>query len=150
VIGERLSDELENGSMKTLADIWDLLTNAVSDIENIRDEFQDGLDNMPEGLQQGDTGQLIQERIDGLEEWLQELNTAADEINEMDPDGETGSDESETECATCGFTKLQHAADYALDLIPERTHDPCGTWLNPEVLEAAAEMAAEAAGSCSL
>lgn len=43
-------------------------------LEELRDETQGSLDNMPEGLQQGDTGQLLQERIDALEEAINELD----------------------------------------------------------------------------
>lgn len=45
----------------------------VSDLESLRDDLQDRLDNMPEGLQQGDTGQLLQERIDCLDSAISEL-----------------------------------------------------------------------------
>lgn len=43
------------------------------ELESIRDDLQDRLDNMPEGLQEGDTGQLIQERIDNLESCIDSL-----------------------------------------------------------------------------
>ena len=45
----------------------------VAELTNIQDMCQDSLDNMPEGLQEGDTGQLIQERIDNLEDAISEL-----------------------------------------------------------------------------
>lgn len=43
------------------------------ELTNILDECQDRLDNMPEGLQEGDTGQLLQERIDQLGDVINEL-----------------------------------------------------------------------------
>lgn len=43
-------------------------------LEEIRDDLQDRLDNMPEGLQEGDVGQLLQERIDSLEDVIDNLN----------------------------------------------------------------------------
>ena len=45
-----------------------------SALEELRDQQQDSLDNMPENLQQGDTGQMLQERIDSLECTIDELN----------------------------------------------------------------------------
>ena len=45
----------------------------VSELENLRDEQQDNYDNMPEGLQQGDTGMLLEERVSALDEWISEL-----------------------------------------------------------------------------
>ena len=38
-----------------------------SDIEGIMDDLQERFDNIPEQLQDADAGQLLQERIDGLE-----------------------------------------------------------------------------------
>lgn len=46
-----------------------------SALEDIRDEMQDRLDNMPEGLQDGDVGQLLQERIDSLDSAIDDLNS---------------------------------------------------------------------------
>lgn len=44
------------------------LEELITDIETIRDECQENLDNMPESLQSSPTGELLQERIDGLDE----------------------------------------------------------------------------------
>ena len=43
------------------------------ELSNILDTTQDSLDNMPEGLQEGDTGQLLQERIDNLYSAISDL-----------------------------------------------------------------------------
>lgn len=45
----------------------------ILDLEEIRENLQDNLDNMPEGLQQGDTGEMLQSRIDSLEFAVSEL-----------------------------------------------------------------------------
>ncbi len=46
----------------------------VSQIEELRDECQNSLDNMPEHLQESsDAGNTLQERIDGLEDWINEI-----------------------------------------------------------------------------
>lgn len=50
------------------------------EIESIMGDQQDRLDNMPEGCQEGDVGQLIQERIDACE-------AAMDELYNIDIDG---------------------------------------------------------------
>lgn len=48
--------------------------NLIGEIESLRDGCQDSLDNMPEHLQESSTsGQTLQERIDGLESWISEL-----------------------------------------------------------------------------
>lgn len=53
----------------------DGIDSIVSDLESLRDELQDRLDNMPEGLQDGDVGQLLQERIDTLEDAISEMES---------------------------------------------------------------------------
>lgn len=62
----------------------------ISDLEEIRDEQQDHLDNMPEGLQEADTGMLLQDRIDSLESAIDELQNVdiesiiSDAIDDLD------------------------------------------------------------------
>lgn len=45
----------------------------VSRLEELRDDCQSSLDNMPQGLQEGDTGQLLQTRIENLEQGINDL-----------------------------------------------------------------------------
>lgn len=64
--------------------------------ENIREfgqEQRDKFDNMPEGLQQGSTGELLEERAGGCDEWadaideaVSEYESALGEIDDMDAD----------------------------------------------------------------
>lgn len=44
-----------------------------SQLNDLADECQGSLDNMPEGLQEGDTGQMLQERIDACQQAASEL-----------------------------------------------------------------------------
>ena len=53
-----------------------------SELEEVRDMVQDSLDNMPESLQEADTGQLLQERVDMLDGVIDELNTVEYEADE--------------------------------------------------------------------
>lgn len=63
----------------------------VSDLEDIKSDLEDRLDNMPEGLRDGDTGCLLQERIDSLD-------SAIDELNDIDfDDDDSEEDEEERE-----------------------------------------------------
>jgi hypothetical protein len=48
----------------TRADTLEELEDIKSGFEDLGQETQDSLDNMPEGLQQGATGEMLQERID--------------------------------------------------------------------------------------
>lgn len=68
-----------------------------SDVESLAEEFttlgsecQDKFDNMPEGLQQGDVGQLLETRANKCEEIASELTDAAEgdgDYDETDPEG---------------------------------------------------------------
>lgn len=58
------------------------LEQCAQDIEDLGQEQSDKLDNMPEGLQQGDTGQLLQERADECETWAQTVRDAASELSD--------------------------------------------------------------------
>lgn len=40
------------------------------ELENLKDETQSSLDNIPEQLQSAPTGEMMQERIDALENWI--------------------------------------------------------------------------------
>lgn len=55
----------------------------ISALEDVRDEVQDRLDNIPEQLQEADAGMLLQERIEMLEDAISELeNIDEDTIRE--------------------------------------------------------------------
>lgn len=63
--------------------------NIVGELEDIKSELEDRLYNMPEGLQEGDTGLLIQERIDYLESAISDLECIDfEELEEEDAQGE--------------------------------------------------------------
>lgn len=47
-----------------------------NELENVRDELQDKLDNMPEQLQYAPTGEMLQERIDAIDDAMNELDNA--------------------------------------------------------------------------
>ena len=63
-----------------------------SELEEIRDQQQESLDNMPESLQEGDTGMMLQERIECLDNVIDELNNVSYEDCES-----SARDEVETE-----------------------------------------------------
>lgn len=51
----------------------------LTEFTELRDELQDRLDNMPESLQDSETGQTLQDRIDGLEEACNQLEQISKE-----------------------------------------------------------------------
>jgi hypothetical protein len=54
------------------------LRDAAEALRELGQEEQGKFDNMPDGLQQGDTGQMIEERAQNCESWADELDTIAD------------------------------------------------------------------------
>jgi hypothetical protein len=70
------------------ADDVEGIRSVVEDIRSLQEETQGKFDNMPEGLQQGDTGQLLEERAGQLEEWVSNIESACDaydqKIGEID------------------------------------------------------------------
>lgn len=74
---EQLSDY--NGR---IADLSAFLSEMASDVRNLGEEEQAKYDNMPEPLQQGDTGQMIEERAQAMEQWADSLENAASEAED--------------------------------------------------------------------
>lgn len=66
----RISDETA-GSLSS----WDGVENLVSELENLRDETQDKLNNM--SAESGSTVELLEARVEGLEEWINHIDDVA-------------------------------------------------------------------------
>lgn len=86
----------------TIEDVEGGRYGVVSDIENLAGELQNRLDGMPEGLQQGPSGQILQERIDALESWSADLDNieipydASDFDDDEVEDGKEPADDHQT------------------------------------------------------
>ena len=77
-IDERFSEAQTSDDFNSARD------EVVAEIENLRDECQESLDNMPESLQYAPTGELLQERIDALENWSSEFENVDCDFDEED------------------------------------------------------------------
>lgn len=62
----------------------DAIRDAASAIRDLGEEAQGSFDNMPEGLQQGDTGQRLEERANTCSEKADELEGLADELEGLE------------------------------------------------------------------
>lgn len=60
----------------------ELIDRARGILKEVRDEEQESFDNLPEGLQEGEKGERMQENIDALEEFLDNLEET-DALEEM-------------------------------------------------------------------
>lgn len=76
-VGEELAMAQADG-------LEDAVSTAVSQLEELRDSTQEKFDNMPEGLQQGDTGQLLEGRVNACDEWIDALQEV--DLEDRDPD----------------------------------------------------------------
>ena len=71
---EEAVQDLKADSYDSMEDFESDIEGIKGDLENLRDETQSSFDNMPEGLQQGDTGQLLEARVQGLEDLIGEFD----------------------------------------------------------------------------
>jgi len=70
----------EETSIKNLEELRD---NLITLLEELKDKCEESLDNMPEHLQDSSsTGELLQERIDNLEDWMSNLESVDFELDE--------------------------------------------------------------------
>ena len=79
---ETALDDFRNGG--ELGDLASALNDAAGELRELGEECQGKLDNMPEGLQQGDTGQLLENRASECESKADELESAAGEIESVE------------------------------------------------------------------
>jgi seryl-tRNA synthetase len=72
----------------------------VSQIEELKSQCEDSLSNMPEHLQESsDSGMTLQERIEALDEWIDNLNSVDCDIETHLPDGYNEMSEEDQEYA---------------------------------------------------
>lgn len=64
----------------------DEIDGILDSIDELRDMTQDSFDNMPDQLQEADTGILLEERVDAMEAWRNDLEGIDMEIDEDLPD----------------------------------------------------------------
>jgi flagellar biosynthesis chaperone FliJ len=76
-----LQEDIEDAKPESLEDLQSMLEEWKSQVEEIRDNCQEKFDNMPEGLQQGEIGQLLEQRVQAMEEWINDLDNV-----QIDPD----------------------------------------------------------------
>lgn len=60
----------------------DAMRSVAEEVRDLGAECQEKFENMPEGLQQGDTGQMLEERASNCESWADEIEQAAEALDE--------------------------------------------------------------------
>lgn len=106
-IMEQIEDwEPEDHDESTLEDF---VEDIKSQIEDLRDETQDRLDSMPYQLQESDSGQLLQERID-------ECDRIVGDLDGIDTSFDYDEDDSEDEKEQAWEDKVQEIKDVSFEL----------------------------------
>jgi hypothetical protein len=87
------------------SELESLRDDVVSQLEDLKSEIEGNLSNMPDSLQQGSTGELLQERIDALDEVISNLqgvdcSVAAEDEQPADEEGEEDREAQITERLT--------------------------------------------------
>lgn len=66
-----------------LSGVIDTIADAISELEEIRDEEQDALDSLPESLQYSSKGEMMQEYIDDMESVMSDMENVQESIQEI-------------------------------------------------------------------
>lgn len=64
--------------------VW--LEETISELEEIRDEQEEKRENMPYSLQESHTGELLQNRYDSVQEWIDDLEQLKDRCEDEEED----------------------------------------------------------------
>lgn len=90
-LNERIEDFDDIPSMEEFID------ELKGDAENLRDETQEKLDAMPEQFQEGATGELLNERVEALDAFIDELDSLdiPEAFEEPEPEQEDGEDDDD-------------------------------------------------------
>lgn len=67
---------------------------AAEEVRRAGEECQEKYDNMPDGLQQGDTGQMLETRVRQCDEIADQLDNAATNVRDVEPEESAEADES--------------------------------------------------------
>jgi uncharacterized phage infection (PIP) family protein YhgE len=79
------------------SDLASTLETAADEIDSIRDEYQDGLDSLPENFQNSGSADETREKIDGLTDYADTLRGAASDIEGLDTEPDEGETEDDKE-----------------------------------------------------
>lgn len=73
---------MNNDRRNRLQEVKESLDDVISQIEEIKDEEQEALDNMPESLQQSERGAKMQTAIDTMDEAISAIGGVQQAIDE--------------------------------------------------------------------
>ncbi len=81
-----IQEQMDDFNPETPEDLSEFAENIKSDLESLKDETEGSLENMPESLQSSPTGELLQERVDALDNAISEFDGLDLDYEEPDED----------------------------------------------------------------
>jgi hypothetical protein len=94
---------------------------AVANLETLRDETQDKHDNMPDSLQDGPTGELLQNRVDSVSEMIDTLEGIdlgeAENFDEEEDEEVEAASETLIDVADAALAKLETRRERATEIV---------------------------------
>ncbi len=125
------------------------LRDVAQQIRDLGEEEQGKFDNMPEGLQQGDTGQMLEERASNCSQWADDVDTAADELenklNELQEEEDGAAADAE---AWDHYDSELAEADEDEEVAEPNCEDPRNRNWKEERADLVSEAVEEARGAC--
>jgi uncharacterized protein YukE len=115
----------------------DALKDLAQQLRDLGEETQSSFDNMPDGLQQGDTGQMLEERISNCEQWADEIEQVADQLENTIAEIE---DKKAEDLESLGYDPDEEGAEEPDEEAVQDARDS-------EITDAVAEAIEEATGS---
>ena len=86
-----IQESVEDFSTEDPDEVGEFVEELISNLEELRDTCQESFDNTPEQLQEGNSGQILQERIENLDDVISNLENIdtefSSELDESEKDG---------------------------------------------------------------
>lgn len=115
---------METSHFDTAEDLSSAMDELIGRIESLRDETEGSLENMPEGFKEGDVGQMLQTRIEGLDSWVSDLqgvdlNFSFDDEDEPEQEEDEDEDDFNMRYATWEDHKRDAEKEFITNAIEE-------------------------------
>lgn len=79
-----LQEEIADAATPSSEELVELRDTWAEQARAIGEECRDRFDNMPEGFQEGDTGQLLERRADAMDTWADEIECVEADFSDID------------------------------------------------------------------
>jgi len=93
---ESVEDTITNAhaGKADVSDIASALHDAASEVESTKEEYEGQKDNLPENFQNGQQGEEIDEKVEGLDSFHDTLEDAANEVESLESEEEEKTEET--------------------------------------------------------